>query len=102
MYISESIINFKIVFTYFHEKNKNKISVGLTFRVKISRQKQQKSIDDAMAYSHCLYYREYIILAQVRQHPQISGVSSPDLQQVGGNGSYQLNSTANLANLAQI
>ena len=51
----------------------------------ISRQKQQKLIVDAMVYSQCLYYREYIILplAQVRQHPQISGVSSPDVQHFG-------------------
>ena len=38
-----------------------------------------------MAYSQCLYYREYIILplAQVRQHGQTSGVSSPDVQHFG-------------------
>ena len=44
-----------------------------------------------MAYSQCLYmytYREYIVLplAQVRQHRQTLGVSSPDLQHFGGNG----------------
>ena len=73
----------------FMRKTKRKIKflyiAGLTFRVKISRQTQQKSIVDALVYSQCLYYREYKILplAQVRQHGQTSGVSSPDVQHFG-------------------